>query len=93
MLHKKVVMHDDGKPEFLTIASDSMNCPKCHSAQIIKYGHTYDGKPRFKCRDCGRQFALDATRQPIDQATRQLIDKLLLERLALAADYASHRSV
>ncbi len=27
----------------------------------------------------------DATRQPIDEATRQLIDKLLLERLALAA--------
>lgn len=26
-----------------------------------------------------------ATRQPIDEATRQLIDKLLLERLALAA--------
>jgi hypothetical protein len=25
------------------------------------------------------------TRQPIDQATRNLIDKLLLERLALAA--------
>lgn len=27
----------------------------------------------------------DASRQPIDEATRQLIDKLLLERLALAA--------
>jgi AraC-like DNA-binding protein len=27
----------------------------------------------------------NASRQPIDQATRQLIDKLLLERLALAA--------
>ena len=27
----------------------------------------------------------NATRQPIDEATRQLIDKLLLERLALAA--------
>jgi transposase-like protein len=62
-----------------------MNCPKCQSAQIIKYGHTHYGKPRFRCQECKRQFVLNATRQPIEQATRQLIDKLLLERLALAA--------
>lgn len=62
-----------------------MNCSKCQSPQIIKYGHTHYGKPRFRCQDCGRQFALGATRQPIDEATRQLIDKLLLLRLALAA--------
>ena len=61
-----------------------MNCPKCQSTQIIRYGHTHYGKPRFKCRDCGRQFVEDATRQPIDKLPHQLIDKLLLERLALA---------
>lgn len=33
----------------------------------------------------GGSLPLNATRQPIDEATRQLIDKLLLERLALAA--------
>ena len=62
-----------------------MYCPKCQSIQIIKYGHTHYGKPRFRCQDCGRQFVENASRQPIDQPTRQLIDKLLLERLALAA--------
>ena len=62
-----------------------MNCPKCQSAQTIKYGHTHYGKPRFRCQACGRQFVENASRQPIDEATRQLIDKLLLERLALAA--------
>ena len=62
-----------------------MNCPKCQSAQIIKYGHTDYGKPRFRCQDCSRQFVENASRQPIDEATRRLIDKLLLERLALAA--------
>ncbi|GAC1459051.1 MAG: hypothetical protein NVSMB70_03920 [Chamaesiphon sp.] len=67
------------------MADNLMNCPKCQSTQIIKYGHTHYGKPRFKCRDCGRQFVEDATRQPIDEATCQLIDKLLLERLALVA--------
>ncbi len=62
-----------------------MNCPKCQSTQIIKYGHTHYGKPRFRCQACERQFVENATRQPIDEATRQSIDKLLLERLALAA--------
>ena len=73
------------KPEPLTLVAKSMNCPKCPSTQIIKYGHTHYGKPRVRCQDCGRQFVENASRQPIDQATRQLIDKLLLERLALAA--------
>jgi transposase-like protein len=62
-----------------------MNCPKCQCAQIIKYGHTHYGKPRFRCQSCGRQFVENATRQPISDETRQLIDKLLLERPALAA--------
>lgn len=61
-----------------------MNCSKCQSTQIIKYGYTHGGKPRFRCQDCGRQFVENANQQPIDKATRQLIDKLLLERLALA---------
>jgi transposase-like protein len=62
-----------------------MKCPKCQSAHTIKYGHTHYGKPRFRCQDCGRQFVEAPTRQPIDAATRQLVDKLLLERLSLAA--------
>ena len=62
-----------------------MNCPKCQSAQIIKYGHTHYGKPRFRRQDGSRQFVENASRQPIDEATRRLIDKLLLEGLGLAA--------
>lgn len=62
-----------------------MNCPKCQSTLVIKYGHTHYGKPRFRCQACGRQFVENASRQPVEEGTRQLIDKLLLERLALAA--------
>lgn len=62
-----------------------MNCPKCQSAQIIKYGHTHYGKPRFRCQGCGRQFVKNPSRQPVHEATSNLIDRLLLERLALAA--------
>jgi transposase-like protein len=62
-----------------------MQCPKCNSAQIVKYGRTHYGKQRFRCQDCKRQFVEAPSRQPINQATRELIEKLLKERLALAA--------
>ena len=42
-------------------------------------------KQRFKCHNCGRQFVESPTRQPINHSTRELIDKLLLERVSLAA--------
>ena len=41
--------------------------------------------PRFRCKDCGRKFVENASRQPVSQDTRNLIDKLLLERLSLRA--------
>ena len=62
-----------------------MQCPKCHSSQIVKYGRTHYGKQRFRCQDCKRQFVEHPSRQPVDPATRDLIEKLLKERLALAA--------
>jgi hypothetical protein len=43
----------------------------------------HNGKQRFKCRDCGRQFIEQPTKKVIDLATRDLIDRLLLERLFL----------
>ncbi|NES05413.1 MAG: IS1 family transposase [Okeania sp. SIO2F4] len=62
-----------------------MNCPECQSTKIIKYGHTHYGKPRFRCTHCGRQFVENPSRGPINEATRIMIDKMLLERLAAAA--------
>ena len=61
------------------------HCPICSSVRVVKNGSIHTGKQRFKCRDCGRQFVEDPANQPIPQTTRDLIDKLLLERLALAA--------
>ena len=62
-----------------------MNCPKCDSTQVVKNGHTHYGKQRFRCQECRRQFVENPTRQPVDESTRELIEKLLKERLALAA--------
>ncbi|MEP1060480.1 hypothetical protein NDI38_18775 [Stenomitos frigidus AS-A4] len=58
------------RPSTFIIAVASRNCPKCQSTQIIKYGQTHYGKPRFRCQGCGRQFVEHATCQPLDETTR-----------------------
>lgn len=60
------------------------SCPKCTSKNIVKNGHIHTGKQRFLCRLCGRQFVENPTHKVIDPATRQLVDRLLLERLSMA---------
>jgi transposase-like protein len=61
-----------------------MQCPKCDSQYVVKNGHTHSGKQNFKCRDCGRQFVTTPSHQPVSQPTRELIDRLLLEKIPLA---------
>lgn len=59
-------------------------CSICASYQTVKNGHIHNGKQRFKCQDCGRQFIEHPTKKVIDSSTRELIDRLLLERISLA---------
>lgn len=61
-----------------------MNCPNCCSHHIVKNGSLGNGKPKFKCNTCGRQFVENPKKQPISDSTKQLIDKLLLEKIPLA---------
>lgn len=59
-------------------------CPICASTKTVKNGRIHNGKQRFKCHNCGRQFIEHPTKKVIDQTTRELIDRLLLERISLA---------
>ena len=61
-----------------------MNCPECDSQNIIKNGSTHNGKPKFMCKDCGRQFVENPTKKIIPQETWDLVDKLLLEKIPIA---------
>lgn len=61
-----------------------MQCPQCHSDQIIKNGSIQNGKPKYSCTDCRRQFVADPQDRCIPDATKALIDKLVLERMSLA---------
>lgn len=61
-----------------------MICPKCGSEKTVKNGRIHNGKPKFKCKSCGRQFVDNLRNQPISDSIKPFIDKLLLERISLA---------
>jgi insertion element IS1 protein InsB len=62
----------------------SISCPSCESKQIVKNGKIHNGKQNYKCRECDRQFVENPQQKIISQATKDLIDKLLLEKIPLA---------
>ena len=61
------------------------NCPSCGSSLVVRNGHIHNGKAKFACKACQRQFVENPVWKPIADETKALIDKLLLERLSLAA--------
>ncbi|NTU48427.1 MAG: IS1 family transposase [Syntrophobacteraceae bacterium] len=40
-------------------------CPQCQSEAVYRYGKTKNGKQRFICIVCRRQFSLDSPRSQI----------------------------
>ena len=61
-----------------------INCPNCYSEKIVKNGHIHNGKQRFKCNKCNLQFVENPQKILINQDKRELIDRLLLEKISLA---------
>ncbi len=64
--------------------STGINCPHCHSHSLKKNGHTHYGKQNYYCKGCGRQFVENGQEWFISDSEKELIDKLLLERIPLA---------
>ena len=58
-------------------------CPACGSSETKKNGHINNGKQNHRCRQCGRQFVQNPTQKLIPERDRELIKKLLLERIPL----------
>ena len=61
-----------------------MNYPTCRSSEIVKNGSLTNGKPGYKCRVGGRPLVESPQKSKISYETKELINKLLLERLPLA---------
>ncbi|WP_445242887.1 IS1/IS1595 family N-terminal zinc-binding domain-containing protein [Microcoleus sp. N3A4] len=64
---------------------------RCDSQYIVKNGHTHTGKQSFKCRDGVRQFVMSPRNQPLEEETKELIDRLLLEKIFLAGIEAGYQ--
>lgn len=58
-------------------------CPSCGSRNVTKNGSIHNGKPKNQCKDCHRQFVDNPNHNVVSSATKELIDKLLLERISL----------
>jgi IS1 family transposase/transposase-like protein len=62
-----------------------MYCPKCNSKHTVKNGCRQNGKQNFKCLVCGVQFVENPSEHyQIPKETKELIDRLLLEKIPLA---------
>jgi transposase-like protein len=59
-------------------------CPTCGSKHTVKNGRIHHKKSKYQCQYCGRQFVENPTKKVISQETKDLIDKLLLEKIPLA---------
>ena len=58
-------------------------CPSCSSNLIKKNGHIHNGKQNYRCLSCSRQFVEQSCQKLIDDSTKNLIKKTLLERVSL----------
>ena len=61
-----------------------MICPQCGSDHIKKNGSIHNKKQKYQCNICRRQFVENPQNKIISDDTKNLIDKLLLEKLPLA---------
>ena len=59
-------------------------CPACQSEQVKRNGHIHNGKQNYQCQCCARQFVEEPTKKYISGQEKQMINKLLLERISLA---------
>jgi len=58
-------------------------CPTCGSEHLIKNGSVHNGKQKYQCKTCGHQFVVNPTKTTVSPEIKQLIDRLLLERISL----------
>jgi len=61
-----------------------MICPRCNSGNTIKNGNTVYGRPKFMCRDCRKYFPENPDIRKITDEKKELIEKMLLEKISPA---------
>jgi insertion element IS1 protein InsB len=72
-------------PNATTNAEPIPACPRCHATHVVRNGKTRAGSTNLLCRGCGRRFVPCPKRAAITEERRELVRRLLLERLSLRA--------
>jgi transposase-like protein len=52
---------------------------------VVRNGRTQAGSPNFLCRGCGRRFVPNPKRGPVPDDRKELVRRLLRERVSLRA--------
>ena len=60
-----------------------LKCPKCHSGVIKKNGTIHNGKQKYECLSCHRQFVEHPENKVVSDDTKERIRRALLERVSL----------
>ncbi len=58
-------------------------CPRCHALIARKNGSTPNGKQKFQCISCLKQFVEDPRNKLIPQDTKERIRRSLTEKVSL----------
>ncbi len=61
----------------------SLTCPQCKAATIKKNGSIHNGKQKYECLACRRQFVENPQHKQISDETKERIQRALLERVSL----------
>jgi transcription elongation factor Elf1 len=56
--------------DLIKMHSKVMICPECKSEKVLKNGHRH-GKQRYICKNCGRQFGIEASDRGYPSEIRQ----------------------
>ena len=58
-------------------------CPDCNATHVVRNGTLRSGSQQLLCRGCGRRFVAEPKRGPVSDERKDLIRRLLLERMSL----------
>ena len=64
-------------------ATPIVPCPRCHGTHVVRNGRLRSGSPQLLCRGCGRRFVPDPKSGPVPDETKDLVRRLLRERMSL----------
>ena len=61
----------------------SLACPQCKASAVKKNGTIHNGKQKYECLACRKQFVENPQHKQISEDTRERVRRALLERVSL----------